>query len=55
MPVTSAALLVTLIVVSLPLPLEAGVRQAAEPAGGRIPARFWIYAGFAGSTASARP
>jgi len=48
MPVTSAALLVTLVVVSLGLPLEAGARRAAGAStGGGIPARFWIYAGFA--------
>ena len=49
MPVTSAALLVALVVVSVGLPLEAGARRAAgAPARGPIPARFWIYAGFAG-------
>jgi len=48
MPVTSAALLVALVVVSLGLPLEAGARRAAGAStGGGIPARFWIYAGFA--------
>jgi fucose permease len=48
MPVTSAALLVTLVLVSLGLPLQAGARRAAGvQAGGGIPARFWIYAGFA--------
>jgi MFS family permease len=48
MPVTSAALLVGLVVVSLGLPLEAGARRAAGAStGGGIPARFWIYAGFA--------
>jgi MFS family permease len=48
MPVTSAALLVALVVVSLGLPLQAGARRAAgATAGGGIPARFWIYAGFA--------
>ena len=49
MPVTSAALLVALVVVSVGLPLEAGARRAAgAPTRGPIPARFWIYAGFAG-------
>jgi len=48
MPVTSAALLVALVVVSARLPLRAGVRRAAgEPAASGVPARFWIYAGFA--------
>ena len=48
MPVTSAALLVGLVVMSLGLPLQAGARRAAgAPAGAGIPARFWIYAGFA--------
>jgi fucose permease len=48
MPVTSAALLATLVVVSLPLPLQAGARRPAGPrAKTGIPARFWAYAGFA--------
>jgi MFS family permease len=48
MPVTSAALLVGLVVVSLGLPLEASARRASGAStGGGIPARFWIYAGFA--------
>jgi hypothetical protein len=48
MPVTSAALLTTLVVVSLPLPLQAGARRTAGPrAKTGIPARFWAYAGFA--------
>jgi MFS family permease len=48
MPVTSAVLLVALVVVSARLPLRAGVRRAAgERAAGAIPARFWIYAGYA--------
>jgi MFS family permease len=48
MPLVVAALLVAVIVVSLGLPLRAGVRR---PAGERekqpMPARFWVYAGFA--------
>jgi fucose permease len=48
MPVTSAALLTTLVVVSLPLPLQAGARRTAGPrAKTGIPARFWAYGGFA--------
>jgi MFS family permease len=47
LPLASAALLVVLIVVSLPLPLVAGTgAQGTSPRQG-IPARFWVYAGFA--------
>jgi MFS family permease len=48
LPVTSTVLLVALVLVSLRLPLRVQPRRA-EGAGARtgIPARFWIYAGFA--------
>jgi MFS family permease len=48
LPVTSTILLVALLLISLRLPLSTEARRAvpgqAKPA---IPARFWIYAGFA--------
>src|SRR4029453_15895634 len=48
LPLTSALLLVGLILVSLRLPLQAEVgRPAAARAGDPIPSRFWVYAGFA--------
>jgi MFS family permease len=47
LPVTSACLLVALIVVSLRLPLRIEARAVSERAGKGIPARFWVYAGFA--------
>jgi MFS family permease len=48
LPLTSALLLVGLILVSLRLPLQAEVgRPEAARAGDRIPSRFWVYAGFA--------
>jgi fucose permease len=48
LPVTSSALLTLLIVVSLGLPLRVAAAGAtAARARGRIPSRFWIYAGFA--------
>src|SRR4029453_6969665 len=48
LPLTSALLLVGLILVSLRLPLQAEVgRPTAARAGDRIPRRFWVYAGFA--------
>jgi MFS family permease len=48
MPVTSAILLVALVVVSARLPLHTGARRTADaPAGIAIPPRFWVYAGFA--------
>jgi predicted MFS family arabinose efflux permease len=46
LPVTSAVLLVALLVVSLRLPLRVESAGVAG-AGIRIPARFWLYAGFA--------
>ena len=48
LPVTSAILLAALVAVSLRLPLRVETAGAAEarPAT-RIPARFWVYAGFA--------
>jgi MFS family permease len=48
LPLTSTGLLVLLIAVSLRLPLQ--VERLRRPAGratGGIPARFWVYAGFA--------
>jgi len=47
LPVLSAALLAVLILRSLPLPLraESGATAARERRG--IPARFWVFAGFA--------
>lgn len=48
LPVTSAALLVTLILASLRLPLTVHATvDTSQPAATRIPSRFWIYAGFA--------
>jgi predicted MFS family arabinose efflux permease len=48
MPVTSAAMLLGLLAVSLRLPLQARA-PGAVPRGARppLPARFWVYAGFA--------
>jgi fucose permease len=48
LPVTSAALLVALIAISMRLPLRTEERPAV-PGRARlaIPARFWVYAGFA--------
>jgi fucose permease len=48
LPVTSAALLVALLLVSVRLPFQVHAREAA-PAAARppLPARFWVYAGFA--------
>jgi MFS family permease len=50
MPVTSAAMLLALLIVSVHLPLRARARaRQATPRGARptLPARFWVYAGFA--------
>jgi len=49
LPVMSAILLTALLLVSLRLPLRAGARQAAREAAvsSGVPARFWVYAGFA--------
>jgi fucose permease len=49
LPVLSAGLLVGLLVVSLRLPLRAGARRAAAAAtaASAVPARFWVFAGFA--------
>jgi MFS family permease len=48
LPVTSAILLVALLLTSLRLPLRVEAAGAAsEPAPTGIPSRFWIYAGFA--------
>jgi fucose permease len=46
LPIVSVVLLVTLLLVSLRLPLQAGAGQAARTRG-RFPARFWLYAAFA--------
>ena len=48
LPLTSAALLVGLLAVSVRLPLEVPARETA-PGGAKppLPARFWVYAGFA--------
>jgi MFS family permease len=47
LPVTSAGLLVLLILVSLRLPLLTDAPKAATREAARIPPRFWVYAGFA--------
>ena len=47
MPLTSAILLVALLLVSLRLPLRTGARRVASAAKTGIPSRFWVYAGFA--------
>ena len=48
LPLTSAAMLVGLLAVSVRLPLEVPARETA-PDGAKppLPARFWVYAGFA--------
>lgn len=47
LPLSSAILLVTLIVVSTRLPLLVELPAREESARGGIPSRFWMYAGFA--------
>jgi fucose permease len=47
LPVLSAVLLAALLAASAPLPLRAALPRPAAPASGGIPARFWVYAGFA--------
>ena len=47
LPVLSAALLVLLILGSIPLPLRAGMRAPVARERRGIPARFWVFAGFA--------
>jgi fucose permease len=47
LPLTSAILLVALILVSLNLPLRVRPATRDARAGGGIPTRFWLYAGFA--------
>jgi hypothetical protein len=48
LPITSALLLVALLAASLRLPLRVEAPERDESrAGGGIPARFWVYAGFA--------
>jgi MFS family permease len=48
LPVTSAALLLALLAVSVRLPLEVPAPEPATAAPrARLPARFWVYAGFA--------
>ena len=48
LPLTSALLLTGIMLVSLRLPLRAETAARAAPRGElRIPARFWVYAGFA--------
>ena len=48
MPLTSAAMLLALLAVSVRLPLQVPARETA-PGGAKpqLPARFWVYAGFA--------
>jgi MFS family permease len=48
LPLTSAALLVLLMAVSMRLPLQVSARSGAERRQrAALPARFWVYAGFA--------
>jgi MFS family permease len=47
LPVTSLVLLAVLLLVSLRLPLRAPQPATAARATSSIPARFWVYAGFA--------
>lgn len=48
MPLASAILLAVLVLVSARLPLRTeAARPAAARGAGRIPSRFWVYAGFA--------
>jgi len=47
LPLTTGILLVVLIVVSLRLPLRVQPATGEARAGGGIPSRFWLYAGFA--------
>ena len=49
LPLLSALLLITLLLVSVRLPLQTEMAQAGSSVGARlaIPRRFWVYAGFA--------
>lgn len=47
LPLCVAIFIVVLLVVSVPLPLLVERQAQASRAGGGIPPRFWIYAGFA--------
>jgi MFS family permease len=48
LPLTSVVLLVALLLVSMRLPLRIEAQRTASARGAtRIPARFWVYAGFA--------
>ena len=48
LPLTSVALLVALLLVSMRLPLRIEAQRTASARGStRIPGRFWVYAGFA--------
>jgi len=49
LPILSTVLLVALLIVSLRLPLRAGAQAGRAPGQARpgLPARFWLYAGFA--------
>ena len=48
LPLTSVVLLVALLLVSMRLPLRIEAQRTASARGStRIPARFWVYAGFA--------
>jgi MFS family permease len=47
LPLTSSLMLVALLVVSRRLPLRVAPAQRSERTHGGIPARFWLYAGFA--------
>ena len=47
LPLTSALLLLALLLVGVRLPLRAELARAAPRGGLRIPRRFWVYAGFA--------
>ncbi len=56
LPLTSALLLVALLLASLRLPLRVqATAGASSRARTRIPSRFWIYAALRSFTASARP
>jgi predicted MFS family arabinose efflux permease len=47
LPLTSAILLVVLLLVSARLPLHTAADRGAAAARARLPSRFWVYAGFA--------
>jgi predicted MFS family arabinose efflux permease len=47
LPLTSAILLIALLLVSARLPLRIAAERGAAAAPAKLPPRFWVYAGFA--------